>query len=302
VLAWTGDLAEALAQCETSRRLFVQIAAGPAPTTDDRLQAGVARIKLGDLLGNPNLPNLGRPDEAMAHYEEALAALRALDAAVPNNQRVRRYVGLDFERLGTMHEAAGRWAAAREAYHQSFEIRHALAAAAPQHTDIQRDLAIGFEKLGNLQRAEGDLEAAILSYRGALAQFELLLKADPSNVTADRSVAISREKLGDALSQARRDGEAAALLEAALRTHTGLAARDGGNAQARCDTARVAEMLGDASIRGPGAAPPAAAGERACGFWRRSIDTRRGLREAGLTACATEGDLARLSGKLEACR
>jgi serine/threonine protein kinase/tetratricopeptide (TPR) repeat protein len=248
VLAWRGDTATALTECEMSARLFAAIASRPSPSPEDRLQAAIADIKLGDLLGNANFPNLGRPADAEAHYDAALRVLRPLSAETPRNSRVRRYLGLVFERIGTMHEQARRWSDAAAAYRDSFEIRQALAAAEPTHTDIQRDAAIAYEKIGNVERFMNDTPAAAKSYRGALARFEQLAAADPFNVSAVRTVAISQEKLGNTLLDLRQPDEARRLFAAALKGHRALAARDTGNAQARCDVARVAETLGDAWI------------------------------------------------------
>ena len=52
----------------------------PGAPLADRLDAAVAALKQGDLLGNPNLPNLRRPEDAAARFQEALAALQALEA------------------------------------------------------------------------------------------------------------------------------------------------------------------------------------------------------------------------------
>lgn len=298
VLAWGGGLGDALRHAETSRQLFAGLGGAAHASGDDRFQAVVAEIKLGDLLGNPNFPNANRHEDAAARYRVAQAELRALAAAAPADARFSRYLGLVLERLGAMHEVAGDWAAAEGVYRESFEIRSALAARVRLHMDIQRDLAIAHEKLGNVRRALGRDKAAIESYRSALAQFEHLARTDPSNAIAARSVGISREKLADVLVAVPQRAEAVALLRGALGTYRRLGERDPENAQTRCDLKRVAERLADVLQAAP--EPRAPHGE-ACGLWRESLTVTEELRARGGATCAGDGDPIRLAAKLRRC-
>ena len=181
------------------------------------MQAGIALIKLGDLLGNPNFPNLGKAADAHAKYQVALSTFRRLDAAAPTNPRVRRYLGITLERIGTLHEQASRWSEATAAYQESFEIRKALASTEPSHNDIQRDSRSRYEKLGNIQRQTGNPAAAAVNYRDALGQFERLAKLRSLRTRSRRgSVAISREKLSGVVESLGRHTEALDLMRAAL--------------------------------------------------------------------------------------
>jgi len=297
VLSWKGEMNAALEHCQRSSALYAEILAHPQHTIEDSVQTGIAQIKLGDLLGNPNFPNLGNAADALAKYQVALGTFRRLDQVAPTNPRVRRYLGLTLERIGTLHEHASRWPEATAVYQESFEIRKALAATETTHQDIQRDLAIAHEKLGNIQGLTGHPAAAAVSYRDALAQFERLAKLDPSNAFAARTVAISREKLSGVVESLGRTGEALTLMRAALVTHRGLADRDPDNAQARCDAARVAESLGDLTSL-PGEQEPDSA---TCTLWKESLATRRALAQKGRNACATDDLLARLAVKVRPC-
>ena len=294
VLAFSGDPATALNHGQLSNRLFADVAARGDATREDRFQAAIGFIKLGDLFGNPNLPSLGRRADASEHYQRALRDLRALDAEQTGEQRVRRYLGIVFERIGTLHEYDREWPAAATAYQESFAFREALAKATPVHTDIHRDYAIAYEKLGNIQFFTNNVDAAIVSYRGALAQFERLAQSDPSNAGAARTVSISREKLARALLARHERTEAIDILRVALTTVEGLAARDAGNVQAQCDVAMLGESLGNAQATAP---PDEAA---ACGSWRQSFDTTQRLKNAGI-ACASEDSSTRLTASVRGC-
>ena len=298
VLAVAGDLPSALQHAETSESLYREVAALADATVDDRLQAGIGQVKLGDVLGNPNLPNLGRAADASARYQTALAAFRQLDHDVPAHPRVRRYLGLTLERIGTMHEYASRWPDAATAYRDSFTIREALARVEPVPAEARRDFAIASEKLGNIDRISGHLEPASANYRTALAQFEKLSAADPADANAQRTVAISQEKLAGVERALRRFPEASSLLTQALTTHQALASRDTANIQAQCDAARVAEDLGDLLATSQASAPSPSA----CVRWRQSLTVRATLMATGRATCATQRDADRLAGKLKSCR
>ena len=297
VLAWAGETGDALVESQQSKRLYGELVAGASPSLDDQIEAAIAFVKLGDILGNPNLPNLGRPDEAAVEFDAALAAFRRLEAQAPNDVRVHRFLGLSFERIGTLHETAARWPEAEAAYQQSFEFRRALAAREPTHRNIQRDLAIAYEKLGKVERAIKGPGAGVANLRGALVQFERLAAADPSDANAARTVAVSQEVLALALRDAGARPEARTLLESALGTHRGLATRDGDNAQAKCDSARILEFVGDVLADEP------ASRRVACERWRESASLLRSLGASGHPTCRTGGTgVDGVAKKLEGCR
>jgi eukaryotic-like serine/threonine-protein kinase len=294
VLALTGAKAEALVDLEKSSQIYLELAARSDATVDDRLEAGIAHVKLGDLLGNPNFENLGRAAEADGEYDLALAAFERLQPEAPNDWRVRRFIGLTLERLGTLREHAGELQAAQQSYESSYDVRRQLAAAHTSHRDIVRDLGVALEKLGNLRRAQSGPAAAVPTYRESLAVFERLARIDPSDANAMRTVAISKEKLGLTLRHGGSRSESLTLLGAALATHRDLVAMDPANVRASCDLARVAETVGD--LRAELQAPASAA--LACALWRESD----GARHAHEGRCSQDDAVATaLAGKLRSC-
>ena len=200
VLAWMGDMTRALTHAEASAAQF-HSPCGPCRVrrADYRLQAVIGQIKLGDLLGNPNLPNLGRPDAAMARYDAALATLRPLLAAAPGDQRSTplRRAHARTHRLDPPTGVAmvgSRGGVPRIVHHPrgagcigSRSCRHS---ARPGHR---------LREACQRRAAGGTPRAAATYARGALARFERLANLDPANANAARSVAISREHLADML-------------------------------------------------------------------------------------------------------
>jgi len=291
VLAVTGDKNKALTDTQTSAELYAQIGRRDGATLEDRVAVGLSSIKLGDLLGNPNFQNLGRAGSANLAYTKARETFRQLDQAAPSDIRVRRYLGVTLERIGTMYEDAKQWTDAATAYQESFEIRRGLAEREPTHRDIQRDLGIAHEKVANVLLAQGNAAGAVAEQRQALAVFERLGSADPTDANAARTVAVSRENLGDALRKTGGITEALDLYRKALDAHRGFRTQDGHNVRATCDVARLAETLGDtlSSAQAPGS----------CAAWRESLGARQA---AGSTAtCAALDETTRLSLKMGDC-
>jgi eukaryotic-like serine/threonine-protein kinase len=249
VLALTGDVPGGVTETEQSQRMYTEIAAHASPTLNDRIEVGIAFIKLGDILGNPNFQNAGRAADAERQYAQALTVFRALDAELEpaKDFRARRFLGLTLERIGTMHEIARRWPEAASAYQESFEMRRGLAAQLPLHVNIQRDLAIAHEKLGNVRRATGDRAGAAAAYRDALTQSERLARTDPSNANAAHTVAIHQEKVATLELEMGRPKEAVPLFRSALATHRATSTQDPGNTRAKCDTQRLSQALAEAS-------------------------------------------------------
>jgi eukaryotic-like serine/threonine-protein kinase len=292
VLALTGAKAEALVDLERSLQLYQGLADSRQATLDDEFEAGIAHLKLGDLLGNPNFENLGRDGDARAEYERALATFRHLQSEAPEDWRMRRFVGITLERQGTLHEQARNWDTAEQAYQESYQVRRVLAVGRPAHKDVVRDLGVALEKLGNVRRARSGAAAAVPSYREALAVFERLARVDPSDANAARTVAISREKLGGAVRETGERTEATRMLESALATHRDLASMDAGNVRAPCDLSRVAESLGD--LRAESGDSGASL---ACELWREGSAARQALKGR----CGQPADAERLAAKLRSC-
>jgi non-specific serine/threonine protein kinase/serine/threonine-protein kinase len=292
VLALTGDKDRALVDAQTAADLYMQLAGRDDATLDDKIATGIAGIKLGDLLGNPNFENLGRAGSATLAYNKALETFRRLDAAAPTNVQVRRFLGVTLERIGTMHADARQWTDAATAYQESFEIRRGLAQREPAHRDIQRDLGIAHEKLAEVLLAQGNAPGAVAEQRHALAVYEQLAGADPTDANAGRTVAIGRENVADALRQTGSVTEALDLYRKALEAHRAFRAKDPRNVRAACDDARVAETLGDvlSAAEAPGA----------CAAWRESQSARQSL-PAGTGSCGAPAEVERVTVKLGSC-
>jgi non-specific serine/threonine protein kinase/serine/threonine-protein kinase len=193
----TGDIAGAVASAQSSWTAFKALADSDPGNAAAQQSLAISHIKVGDVLGNPNFPNNKVQAGSLRNYLSSLAIFQSLDKYDPNNPKIRRFLGLVHERIGTMHEVEGNIVSARESYLESQSIRQWLATSAPENTEITRDLAIAHEKIGNVMIAMGNLTAALESRHKSLEILSQLAKADPGNVQARQSLAISYMHLGE---------------------------------------------------------------------------------------------------------
>jgi len=190
---------EAVQDARKSLTIFRELAAVNPTDTAAQLSVAISQLKVGDILGNPNFVNAGDQSGAMESYQVTRAILENLHTADASNSRVRRFLGMIHERLGTMSELRNDSAGALAEYQKSAEMRVPLAAEYPNDSTVLRDAAIAYEKIGNALAGQGDLEAALENRSKSLAIFRSLLQADPKNVEAQESLAISHIHLADLL-------------------------------------------------------------------------------------------------------
>ncbi|TVQ14671.1 MAG: serine/threonine protein kinase [Balneolaceae bacterium] len=158
----------------------------------------ISGIKLGDLLGNPNFQNLGRPAESLAGYKTALGILEDISRAdTSDNSNLIRLLGLANERIGTMYEIEGDHVTALDAYLKSLRLREQYLERNAANTNAIRDVAIAHEKVAGLYRNRGNLDEALQSYHRSLEIFSNLAASDPRNAQARRSLAICHIHLGN---------------------------------------------------------------------------------------------------------
>jgi serine/threonine protein kinase len=199
VQAVTGDVTVTIEIAQKSLAGFKALAEAAQGNADARQSLAISYLKVGDISGNPNFINNGNQAAAMQNYRLSADIWESFYASDPTNSKVRRMLGVIYERIGTMQETAGNMDDALDTYRKSQAIRESFAADYPIDTDAVRDAAIAHEKIGNVMAAKGELNEALASRRKSLEIFEKLEKADPLSVNAKQSLAISYYHLGDLL-------------------------------------------------------------------------------------------------------
>ncbi|MGI8819782.1 MAG: protein kinase domain-containing protein [Chthoniobacterales bacterium] len=199
VQASLGDLPTAVATAQRSLAAFQATAQRHPGDVPAQQALAISHVKVGDVLGNPNLPNVGDTAGARKHYEAALAVLEALPRSIADDFKTRRFTGIAHERLGSIYETEGNLGDAERHYRASQGVRLEVAQKYPESMDAIRDVAIAHEKMANIMAAAGDLNGALAARQQSLATFRQLAASDPRNVYAQRSLAISHLHLADLL-------------------------------------------------------------------------------------------------------
>ncbi|MFN2316745.1 MAG: protein kinase [Gemmatimonadales bacterium] len=216
VRAWRGEVGEGVAHATEALALYRSIAAAWPDSSRHQLSVAISLVKLGDLSGNMNFPNLGNPDRAVEHYQQARRRLTSPPLADAPSWGTRRYLALVDERIGTVHRTRARFDEAREAFTRSLEAREVLAREEPAHLDARRDLGVTRQNLCEVHLALGDPDPALRLCREALAIYQEQHEADPSNAQGLSDVAIGAQSLAGALRASGDQIGALAVLDSGI--------------------------------------------------------------------------------------
>jgi serine/threonine protein kinase len=196
-----------------------------------------AYLKVGDVQGNPYIPNLGDVRGAAQSYGHALQISQTLTQANSRDWEARQYLARSYKSLGEVLPVLGQPTEGIADLRDACEIFDQLAAGKPDREELRQELADCYQVLGDLQGHGGrmnlgDPEGALESYRKGLTIYQAKLAAQPNNREARRGVAVLQVRMGDLL---MRDDLKAAMnnYRSALLTIQDLYAADPTNADTR---------------------------------------------------------------------
>jgi eukaryotic-like serine/threonine-protein kinase len=169
---------------------------------------------LGDLLGNPNLINLGDTAGAVAAYRRVLEIARKVHEDDPADHRARGDYAIALSRMAVVlppDQVRQRI----ELLQRALQLQRELAAVNPQDLFVGSERAANHLFLGDAYMASGDVRAAAAAYRQGVQLTEALLP----NVSAVIARVMLRlyGKLGTLLAQRGDRAGALALRDKALR-------------------------------------------------------------------------------------
>jgi non-specific serine/threonine protein kinase/serine/threonine-protein kinase len=200
----TGDLKASIEHRRKALSLMETLAAEAPNDVGTLRQLGIAHQKLGNVLGNPNAPNVGDYQAALAEFDRAAAVFGQASAASPTNAQIRRNVAVVDSNMSDVLVALKRPADALARMQQAFETFHALSTADPANAAARNDFAIAQSKMGEMLDGEGRSVEALREYQQALAIHESLARADSANdalraelASGNNRVATVQAKLGD---------------------------------------------------------------------------------------------------------
>jgi serine/threonine protein kinase/tetratricopeptide (TPR) repeat protein len=205
----TGDKAGALAAWEEQRELSERLAAED-PSDAVRAVLALSHNNIAQLLWES-----GKPVEALASDEKALAIQQKLAGANPSVTDFQRELASSHQNIGAELSATGKPAEALASYEKALAIRQKLADANPSVTQFQYDLAGCHNAITWQLSQTGKPAETLASAEKALAILQRLSKANPSVTQFQRELAYSHCAIGWHLSQTGKPAEALASYEKA---------------------------------------------------------------------------------------
>lgn len=168
---------------------------------------------MGDVLGNPNLPNLGDTARAVEAYGKMREVARKVHEADPSDQRARGDYGIALSRVAAVLPDGQ----ARERIHilrQALELQQAVARVNPQNLEIRTAMAADYNFLGDAFQRVGEKENAVQAYRTGLKIAEANLGSGVN--LASTTCVLLYQKLGELRARLGGREEGLALARRAL--------------------------------------------------------------------------------------
>jgi serine/threonine protein kinase/tetratricopeptide (TPR) repeat protein len=282
MLATTGETAQAL---EYHRRALALLQALDLAQPDDLAtlrMLGAAHHKVGNLLGNPNSPNVGDRDGALREMQQSVAVFERATRKDPDNALFVRNLGVARMGVADVLFALGRPDEAMAAIGQAVAAHEAQVREDPANATARNDLAIGLFKQAELLDAAGRTREALAPLERATAIQDQLADADPDSARARAETATNYGMRGRFLAKLGQRGPALASLDRAVDICRSLAKAHADDVEARVAVASALIERGDARLtllRGAGAD----AGERSAAErdYAEAVTILTALKDAG---------------------
>ena len=232
---------------EQSLTYLDRLATEAGRDADLRLEVAEGYLRLGDVLGNPFMPNLGNLKQAVESYDKGLALANGVWQADRANLRAKRAVADLKQQRGSSTAFHGTKAEAVRELREALEMRREIAQSAPADPVEQLKLARVLDALGTSIGQSGGQQVETHEgeqYRAeSLAVVDAALKASPTHPGLVRQKVQSLNSLG--LSMATTNPTQALVhFSEALDWHTKMAPADKDTVMARRQRASLLMQLG----------------------------------------------------------
>jgi tetratricopeptide (TPR) repeat protein len=236
---------------DTASEYLDRLAAERAEDRELALDVVVAYTRVSEILYQPGAGSLGKPSQALATLDKALALARELAAADPASELVAVRFAQVLRPRATVLAALGRHAEAERDLERAIELTAAVRGEAKLAFLAASMQAEGPRLLAELRSTTGDHEGARAAAQDALAKAEAFVAAHPRLGLPHAELARAHAVLAQAL-EAGGDVEGALEhLRIAARSHATSRELDPEHAGYRRDLAvasfRLAQALGGAS-------------------------------------------------------
>ncbi len=201
-----GRMGEALAMYRKALRIREMVVAAEPSSTKKLRDLMFVVSHIGDVLGNPNLPNMGDTKGAVEAYRRMADVAKQIQQADPADQRARSDYAIALTRV-TALLSPGEAAEKIRILRQAIALQEEVARVDPKNFSNLTDLAYSYNFLGDAQEEAGTPREAMRSYRESLRYGEPLVDRGSSTLVA--AVALVYRKL--ALLHAKNGERSAAL-------------------------------------------------------------------------------------------
>jgi tetratricopeptide (TPR) repeat protein len=158
------------------------------------------------------LASTGRPDEALAAYEQALTIRQELAVTRPDIIQFQFDLARSISSVGYLLQITGKPGEALAAFERSLAMHEKLVEANPNVTEFQFVLAYNHITIGWILTQTGKPVEALTSYGRAIAILRKLVEANPSEVRFQSQLATSLTQGGVAERKAGRLPDAVASI------------------------------------------------------------------------------------------
>ena len=196
---------------------------------DDReLQRELAAAyeKVGDVQGNPNQPNLGDIEGALASYQKAQVLRFSLVQNNPPTAGLRQELATNYEQEGYILWWSNRTDKALADYDKALALRRGLIAENPRLAEYRRDLASLQMLYGDIPAWNNEAEEALAHYHEARAILETLILENPADIRLKAALARCLIRIGTSQKDTGDFDGALTMLERARVIFDPLAAQD----------------------------------------------------------------------------
>ncbi|MHC5110292.1 MAG: protein kinase domain-containing protein [Planctomycetota bacterium] len=138
---------------------------------DDNLlqeELGNSYFAIGNILGDPQRPNLGRDEEALTNYLKGLKFIEAVSEARPDDVAAALNLHVSHRRIAQVLNSLRRTEEAQPHFERARRIIEDLSKKHPDHPEIGHYLATTYESIGDQLRNEGKLDEAESYFRRAM--------------------------------------------------------------------------------------------------------------------------------------
>jgi serine/threonine protein kinase/predicted negative regulator of RcsB-dependent stress response len=163
-----------------------------------QLELAAAYVKVGDVQGNPFIPNLGQTAAALASYRKALGMTEKLAARNPSEVQILRPLSMYYYKVGDVEMHSGETGNAIENFRLGLRVAGKVLELQPGRPENYRLLTGGNNRLGDAELKTGAVADALSHYQAGVQIAERWRAEAPSD-SASLTFAIGYERVGDAL-------------------------------------------------------------------------------------------------------